>query len=189
MSSKIGSSKFSVILGVVLEIGVLHQNDVACGRLESAPQRGSLAGVLGLKEEADIFERQASLAVLHGDFALAFRLRLVKILQQAARAVGGFVVDKDDLLLDRRCLHAQQHLLDKGALVIDRDYDGHLHSDSRDSIRNLSRTGFSLSAFRARRSGDRLKPVLLIRTHDRLRMQRTQTKNWMHGCSPDMAAP
>ena len=79
------------------------------------------------------------------DFALAFRLRLVKILQQDARAVGGFVVDEDDFLLDRRGLHAQQHLLDKGALVIDRDDDGHLHSNSRYSFGNLSRTGFSLS--------------------------------------------
>ena len=31
-------------------------------------------------------------------------------------------------------LHTQQHLLDKRALVIDRDYDGHLHSDLRFSL-------------------------------------------------------
>src|SRR5258708_17114558 len=118
--------EFSVILGVILEIGVLHQTDIARGRLESTPQRGSLACVLGLKEEPDIFERQARLAVLHDDFTLAFRLRLVEIFQQAARSVGGFVVDEDDLLIDRRCLHPQQDLLDKGPLVIYPDYNAHL---------------------------------------------------------------
>src|SRR5258708_2323019 len=169
--------EFSVILVVICEIGVLHQNDIARGHLESTPQRGSLAGVLGLKEEPDIFERQARLAVLHDDFRLAFRLRVVEILQQAARSVGGFVVDDDDLLIDQRCLHPQQDLLDKGALVIYRDYDGHLHSISRFSIRKL-KAGSLAAALPPSECG----------LHDRLRMQGTQMI-WMLGWPSESADP
>src|SRR6266481_4947523 len=82
--------EFAVVPGVVLEIGILHQDDIASGRLKTAAQRGSLTAVLGLKEEADIPDRQSGLAVLHQNIALTCRLRLFKIFQESARAVRGF---------------------------------------------------------------------------------------------------
>src|SRR5207244_2584414 len=66
---------------VVLEIRVLHEEDVARGRLESVAQRSALALIALLQEEAHLAALDAALEDLAG-------------------AVGRSVVDDDELALE-----------------------------------------------------------------------------------------
>src|ERR1035441_1003648 len=94
-----GLKELAVILGVVLEVGVLNQHDVTAGRFKTAAQCGSLTAILGLKDKADILQGEARVAILHDGIALACRLGLVEFLEQQTRAVGGSIVDDNNLLV------------------------------------------------------------------------------------------
>ena len=67
--------------------------------------------------------------VLHGNFAFPGGLGFVEFLQQSTRAIGGAVVDDQNLFVQRSRLNAQQHFLDEGMFIVDRDDDGNLHGD------------------------------------------------------------
>src|SRR6185503_19505305 len=66
-----------VILGIVLEIGILNQDDVPASCFKTSPQGCPLAAIFRLKEKADIFQAKQGFTILHGHLALPLGLRLV----------------------------------------------------------------------------------------------------------------
>jgi hypothetical protein len=92
------------LLGRVLEIGVLDDDQVARDLLEAAPQRRSFAAVLGL-------ENQLELQLLG------------KARQDVARAVLRPVVNDDQLDPDRNGDHTPDDLFDRLPLVVARHDD------------------------------------------------------------------
>jgi hypothetical protein len=93
------------LLGAVLQVGVLHHDDVAPGLGDPAAHRRALAAVAVLEQHPEaVLLREAG--------------------QQVAAAVGAGVVHRDQLLAQRHRHHALHHLLEGGALVVDRHHDG-----------------------------------------------------------------
>ena len=126
-----------VILRVVLQVGVLDEDNVAARESEAGAERGTLALVVIVEQHADVadiespFARRLSSArtVAHrsalGAFVRGGARRLgvgSEKLQELPRAIGGAVVDEHHLLRDRRRLHPTQELLDRCALVVDWDH-------------------------------------------------------------------
>src|SRR5206468_6696818 len=68
-----------ILGGVVLEVGVLHQHDVASRLLEALAQGCSLALVVLLEDNANL------------------RRLGLQLLQNGTRAIGAAIVDNDDL--------------------------------------------------------------------------------------------
>ena len=104
------------VLGrVVLQVGVLHDDDVAGAVLEALAQRRALAQVLRLVEDADV----------------------VVLLLESARgcrgAVGRAVVDEDDLLRDRTAWTRRTSSRQPALLVVDGDDDRQLEA-GRDRV-------------------------------------------------------
>ena len=94
-----------VVLGVVLEIGVLDDHDLAARLRQRGADRRPLAAVPLVEAGPD---RQAG-----GELG-----------QDLARAVARAVVHHDDLLVDRHRQHAPQQRFQGGVLVVNRDEDG-----------------------------------------------------------------
>ena len=92
---------------VVLQVGVLHDHDVAGGVAEALAQGRPLALIARLVDHAQI-------AVgLH-------------FLQNAPRAVRAAIIDQDDLFRNVHGPHAAHHLADPALLVVNRDDDREL---------------------------------------------------------------
>jgi hypothetical protein len=100
--------QLEVLHRVVLEVGVLHDHDVARGVPEPDGHRRAFALVLRLEEHADALDA-------------------VHLAQDLARPVLRPVVDDQDLLLDGHGLHARDDLADRLRLVVRGDHDGQLH--------------------------------------------------------------
>ena len=109
--STIGASSVAVLAGVVLEVGVLDDHDVAGGRGECrCAARRPCPGCASCR----ITRRSTRLAQ--------------PALQQLAGAVGRAVVDDDDLLLGHGEARTRlEDPLDGGGLVVDGDDDRELH--------------------------------------------------------------
>ena len=124
MMGRISAGK---VARVVLQVGVLDQQDIAGGCGDGRAHGRALALVLGMEH--------------HREVALGLLLT-----QDVLRAVGGAVVDHDDFLLDQQwhvgvdCqrfverqihgAHPTQDLPQGSLLVVDRDQDGDLHVSS-----------------------------------------------------------
>ena len=93
------------VLGVVLEVGVLHEDKIARRALEAGADRSPLAPVLGMRDDAD---------------GAVAQLR-----QDGAGPVVAAVVDDDDLAFDGQLHrpHPAHDLRDSAALVEDGDDD------------------------------------------------------------------
>ena len=100
--------QLGVLLGAVLEVGVLHHDHVTGGLGDSPAHGRALAAVLVLQQQLE-----AALAR--------------EPLQHVARAVGRGVVHGDELDPQRHREHAAHDLLDRRALVV----DGHHHAQQR----------------------------------------------------------
>jgi hypothetical protein len=99
-----GLDEDRILVGVVFEVGILDQRDVAGDGRDRGADGGALAGVLGVEEHADAV---VGVAVgLGADGA-----------HQVSGAVGRRVVDDDDLLADGHGAHALDQLADRQALV------------------------------------------------------------------------
>ena len=103
------------VLGVVLEVGVLHEHEVAGDVLEPAADRGALAPVALVGDDA------------HGAVG--------ELAQHVAGAVGAAVVDDEDLELERQLdrAHATHDLHHRVALV----EHGHDHRELPEPSRVL----------------------------------------------------
>src|ERR1035437_6919018 len=89
------------ILRIVLEVGILDDDDVARARGERGTNRLALSTILWLGDEA------------------IDEARGVQLDETLARAVGGTVIDADDLLLHWRRVHTVENRLDRVALIED----------------------------------------------------------------------
>ena len=89
-----------VVVGVVLEVRVLHDHHVARGMPEALADGRALARVLGLEDD-------------HVARALAQEI------QEQAGAIAGAIIHDDDLLLERHGLDLREDLAERGALVVD----------------------------------------------------------------------
>src|SRR4051794_11276609 len=103
----------AVLVRVELEIGVLHEQDVAGGERESEPHGGALSeidrAVVGL--DAGVVDPAA-------------------LVDRASRAVARSVVGDDHLALEIAEIHfpdALDHLSDRLLFVVDRNDDGQFH--------------------------------------------------------------
>ena len=97
------------VLGrVVLEVGVLDDQDLAARGVHRGAHGPALAHVLLVEDHA------------HAVPAVPGRELL-------ARAVGRAVVDDDDLLLGRLARDEPEDLVDRADLVVDGNQDGELH--------------------------------------------------------------
>ena len=105
LPSTIGWISCGILRGVVLEVGVLDDDDLAGGVPEPGAQRGALA-LVDLVED----DRQVGVARSH-------------LAEDLAGAVGRAVVDDDDLLADRDGADPAEDLVDRLLLVVDRDDD------------------------------------------------------------------
>ena len=113
------------ILGrVVFEVGVLHDDHVAGRAAEALTQRGALALVVRLVENANV----------------ALGLQFFK---DGARAVGAAIFDDDDLFRDRHSPHAPHHLADPSLLVVDRNDHGQLEAFRDGIYAELAAGGFA----------------------------------------------
>ena len=95
-----------ILVGVVFEVGVLDDDDVAARLGDAAADGRPLPLVHRLEDVADL------------------RPLLRERRDDVARAVGRAVVDDDDLLLDRHRPHPAQQLRHRRALVVAGDDDG-----------------------------------------------------------------
>jgi hypothetical protein len=104
-----GRQELHIVAGVVLEVRVLNENDLATGSLEASPQRRALAGIARLEQDAQ-----------------PVRIERLPVDQQLSSAIRGAVVNDDDLLVNGDALDAVQDLFDCLALVVNRDHNGEL---------------------------------------------------------------
>ena len=95
-----------ILLGRILEIGVLNEHDVAGHLREPGAQRRALAAVLRLQDQ-----REAALAL--------------ELLQQIARPIARPIIDDDELDAQRHGQHAADDLLDRVNLVVGGHHDRH----------------------------------------------------------------
>src|ERR1700728_1722820 len=87
-----------VVLRVVLQVGILNQDDVSNSGLKSRSQSRSFSPIPVLKQKMDVLQREERLAIQHNDVGLVLRLSLRKLLQQGPRAIGRAIIDDDYLL-------------------------------------------------------------------------------------------
>jgi hypothetical protein len=83
-----GFEQLGIIAGIVLEIGILNEDDVSRGVLESGTQRSALTPI----------------AVVHHQLNAAAESGLrspYQIVQQLARSIIGKVIDNHELVLER----------------------------------------------------------------------------------------
>jgi hypothetical protein len=101
-----GLEELGILPGIVLQVGVLDENDIPPGLGKSGAQGPALAGVALVKEDLD--------------------LRRGKLRKDFARPVSRSVIDDDDLLLqpDIDSLDPAEDFLDGVFLVEDGDDDG-----------------------------------------------------------------
>ena len=103
-----GREEPAVFRGVVLEIRILDDEEVAPRGGERRPQGPALAEVLGVTNHAHAAAAVPGVELLPG-------------------AVGRAVVDDDDLLLRAFGGHETEDLVDRARLVVDGHQDGQLH--------------------------------------------------------------
>ena len=105
-----------VIVGVVFQIGILHQHDVAGGKGEAVAQRGTFAFIDGLMPDGERGARELCR----------------QLIQPGGGVVFGAVVDADDLPLhpgrQRGIDDAADQFLNGRAFVVNRNDDRKLHS-------------------------------------------------------------
>ena len=94
-----------VLGGIVFQVGVLDDDDVAGGLGEAGPHGRPFAAVPLVQDDANVFAA-------------------VDRRQHVPRAVGAAVVDQDDLLGDGHLADAADDLDHRGLLVVDRDHHG-----------------------------------------------------------------
>ncbi len=93
---------------IKLQVGILDQHNIACGILEAEPHCRALAQV----DDGDMRMGDESVTLLLPD--------------DVGAAIGGPVVNNDNLLADARQLnlpHASQHLANRLRLVVHGDDD------------------------------------------------------------------
>ena len=95
-----------VVARVVLQVGVLHDDDLAGGVGEAAAQGRALAAILSVVAK------------------LQTGISAQQVPQPFGGAIGGAVVHHDDLFLQRHRLHAGQDFLDGADFVVRRDHHG-----------------------------------------------------------------
>src|SRR6059058_4387808 len=99
-----------VLGGVVLQVGILDDRDVAAHVGDGGPHRGALALVVRLEDEHEAVRRRV-------------RRRGAQLLEHGARPVGRAVVDDDDLLWEADGHDPLEEGPDGADLVVHRDDD------------------------------------------------------------------
>ena len=125
-----GASSIGIVAGIVFEVGVLDEDDFAGGLRQAGADACALALVLVVQRE------------LHGVRAIASQYVLeIGLLQKFAGAVGGEVIDDDDLFAqsDRLAGDLLEELHHGLPFVEDRNDDG--ESVELRSARVVSRHG------------------------------------------------
>ena len=85
-----GFEERGIILGIVFEVCVLDQHQIAARMGEGAPEAGPLAPIARVEQHA------------HAVLRIAAEACAVHALENLSRAVGGAVIDNDDFLGQRR---------------------------------------------------------------------------------------
>ena len=93
-------NQLGILVGVVFEVGVLDEHDVAARFLDAAPDGGTFPLIHILQNVADL------------------RPLLCERRDDVFRPVGRLVIDDNDLLVDRHLLDAAQQFGDCGAFVV-----------------------------------------------------------------------
>jgi hypothetical protein len=103
-----GLEEHGIVARIVLEVGILDQDDVAARGGDASPHRCTLAAVRRVPEHAQVAGACAG-----------------QLLQDPTRVVAGGVVHRDDLQrqLERRLAHPLDQLGQRGRLVVDGDHD------------------------------------------------------------------
>src|SRR5258706_2228707 len=100
-----------ILRRIVLQIGILNNDEVSRGFLNAATKRCSLAHVMRLKNDADL------------------RILSLQLGQYLARAILRAVVHADEFDLDRNAENLVHHLAERVALVKYRHDDGKFHGE------------------------------------------------------------
>src|SRR5437867_6782416 len=133
-----GLKQARIILGIVLQVGILNDHDVARHLTNSCLYRRTLYLILRLKKNFDLVQWVVDA------LALIFQPG-----QNLPAAILRAIVDQNDFLSHLNRAHAAHDVLQGALFVVDRDQDGELHcSNSRffSSRTNAESLGSALTA-------------------------------------------
>jgi hypothetical protein len=115
--------ELSVVVGIVLEVGVLDEDDIPRGDFDPVTYGGALPFIDSVDDQA----KGVASAGLSFDHDLIASIAQPEPGELLARAVGGAIVDDDELLIDGDLADTTDDLRDGVALVVGRHNDGELH--------------------------------------------------------------